>query len=483
MRALNKSGKQYNTPKLIKGLHDELQKDKNITSLNLSRNNISSMGAMNALIQLLLNNSQITSLNLSRNNISSMGAMLCLQSALSVSVSDSKVTSLNLSYNNITSKEEIDYLGMALLDSQITSLNLSGNNITSKEAMDHLSMALLGTKVTSLNLSGNNITSKEAMDALRGLLRQNQQITSLDLSDTGLNWHELLSLVSEFPQLHHVGIDGERPEIAEQLQFNRVLKAKALVRTLWQDPDFCTHWERHPDLVCRILDQKGLTVGLDRTEIDNLIAEATAPAFNFQRGNPNAISFAPAAGGIPRISITFESGDGLSEFTKENDHTFRELGARGATVEHSGTGVIITAPNKKVGTLIEERFEAIINELSPLSNELENSRTKSNRSTSQVAGAARSANENEPDAAADHVPGQQPVGPHTQRIKASGLNAIGLVTPPVMDWPVLDETQDAVAAAEEVAAAPAAEAGQGSTRFAEIIAASRNAQAAAANRH
>ena len=101
-------------------------------------------------------------------------------------------------------------------------LDISSQNIDTPAQILALHEALQrNPEITSLNLAGNNITGPNALEDLRGLLLQNPQITSLDLSHTGLPRGQLLSLVSEFRYLHHVGIDGELPVIAEELGLNR----------------------------------------------------------------------------------------------------------------------------------------------------------------------------------------------------------------------------------------------------------------------
>jgi hypothetical protein len=427
MKEINKAFENISTPEKILALHRELQEEPEISRLNLAGNHIYDPEATAALGQLLRQNQQITNLDLSYNFITSTKKIEALGAALQ----DTKVTSLDLSYNIIESSETLIALRDLLLKNpQINRLDLVRNDIDSPEKIEALGAALKGTNVNSLNLTSNSIKTPKKIAALRELLRQNPQITSLDLSHTGLPGHELLSLVREFRQLHHVGIDGELPEIAGQLRFNRVLHRvltiKAVVRTLWRNSP-----NLHSDLVRPILDLAGVTMGLAPNEAARLIAEATAPAFNFQQGNPNAISFDAAEGGIPRISITFESGDGLSEFTEKNDNTFSMLRELGAIVEDSGRGVEIIAPNTRGGILRGEMV-AIRKELTPLWRRLEDSRSDAAPSagaaaaapgrTSQLGSAAplmglpNLDESNEEKAAAALGRDQQPVGQHARRI-------------------------------------------------------------------
>jgi Ran GTPase-activating protein (RanGAP) involved in mRNA processing and transport len=481
LTSLNLSGNNITRPAIL-DLIRLLRQNRQITSLDLSssrflRNNIGE----DEIKGLDLSNTNVTSLNLSGNNITRPAIIAALGGLLR---QNRQITSLNLSRDGINSLDAILALRDALRDTNVTSLNLSGNNITSPKKIAALRDALRNTNVTSLDLSHNDMERPSAIEDLRGLLRQNPQITSLDLSHTDLPIDELLSLVREFRHLHHVGINGELPgRIAEQLRFNRALHINAAVRLLWRkSPNL------HSDLVRPILELEGVTMGLAPNEAASLIAEATAPAFNFQRGNPNAISFAPAEGGRPRISITFASIEVLRAFREKNEDTFRMLERSHAIVQHSGTAVEIIAPDAKIGTPLRIRLEAMKDELIPLkiklqrprvytpsasaaaaaapeaaaaaaarmgvirrslANELAKSRPESTRSTSQVAGAGgrneerdlpglEGSNEEKavqvstrfaesianPNAqAAAPVPGQQPVGPHARIIAEQKANS------------------------------------------------------------
>jgi hypothetical protein len=99
-------------------------------------------------------------------------------------------------------------------------LNRSGQNISAEEILALREELQRNQQNTSLNLMNNNINSTDAIAAL-GAALQGTNVTSLDLSHTGLPRGQLLSLVSEFRYLHHVGIDGELPVIAEELGLNR----------------------------------------------------------------------------------------------------------------------------------------------------------------------------------------------------------------------------------------------------------------------
>jgi Ran GTPase-activating protein (RanGAP) involved in mRNA processing and transport len=353
VRRLNLRGNRIGDPSKIEVLGEALRGN-NISIFSLAYNGIKNPETINALGG-ALQGASVSSLDLSNNGISSPQLMEALGNLLRRNL---QICRLSLAESGIVDPAAIAVLGEALRVANVTSLDLGYNDIKDPETISALGMALHGTNVTSLDLSHNQIESPEAIDALRELLRQNPQITSLDLSHTDLPIDVLLSLVMEFSQLHHVGIDGDRPGIAEQLRFNRALQIKAVVRTLWREKP-----KMHPDAFYSVLEFTELTEGLNINETYNLI-EAAAPAFNFQLGNfPHAISFAPVRGGRPRISITFESIGVLGAFLENNGNTFRMLRALGAAVGDSGNGVEIIAPDAKIGTPLRIKLEAIRDEL------------------------------------------------------------------------------------------------------------------------
>jgi Ran GTPase-activating protein (RanGAP) involved in mRNA processing and transport len=384
--SLDLSGNKIKSPEAIAALRELLRQNPKITSLGFGGNYIESADAIEALGR-ALKGTNVTSLDLSGNKIQSPEAIAALCALLR---QNQQITSLNLGYNDI----EDSNLGALLQQNrQITSLNLSGNRIDSPERIAALRELLRqNQQITSLDLSNNRIDSPERIAALRELLRQNPQIRSLDLSHTGLTGYagdELLSLVMKFRHLHHVGnLDYQRlpsgatnfihvsykAQIEEQLRFNRDLSVKAGIALLVKRTDP----QVHIDVVVHTLSFLEQAQGLSSQGIEDFITEATSPAFNFQRGNPNAISFDAAAGRIPKISITFESRDGLRAFLANNGNTFRELEKIGAIVEDSGRGVEIIAPNTS-GGILRDRMVAIRKELTPLWRRLEDSRSDAAR--------------------------------------------------------------------------------------------------------
>jgi hypothetical protein len=356
-------------------------------SLQHDGSNLDTIGAVGGLLR---QNQQITRVSLPHAEINEPETIAAWGNALN----NTGVTAFILRRSFINGLDIIEAVGRLLRQNpRITEVDVSSNLISEPISIRaYAELLRQNPQITRFNLSGNYLFSSR--EALRELLQQNPQITSLDLSDTGLHEHELLSLVREFRHLHHVGsLDDQagpygvrffdisyrpygvrffdisyRAQIEEQLRSNRELP-KLLIRAagvgLKRLP---------PELGDHIVAFSGVTMGLSTNEVTRLITEATSPAFNFQRGNPNAISFDAAAGGIPKISITFESRDGLRAFLANNGNTFRELEKIGAIVEDSGRGVEIIAPNTSGGILRGEMV-AIRKELTPLWRKLEDSRS------------------------------------------------------------------------------------------------------------
>ena len=153
-----------------------------LSSLNLWANNIVDEGVKqlsNALIK--NNNCKLSSLNLSGNNITDEGVKQLSNALVN---NNCKLSSLNLSGNNITD-EGVKQLSNALVNNncKLSSLNLSGNNITD-EGVKQLSNALVNNncKLSSLNLSGNNITDEGVKQLSNALVNNNCKLSSLNLS-------------------------------------------------------------------------------------------------------------------------------------------------------------------------------------------------------------------------------------------------------------------------------------------------------------
>ncbi len=132
----------------------------NLTSLNLSGNEISSLSSLSSLasVQSRNNLGPLTTLNLSNNKISSVSSLSNL----------TNLTDLNLSSNRISSVSSLSRL------TSLTDLNLSTNQISSLSSLSNL------ISLTSLYLSNNRIRDVLPLQGLSNL-------ETLDLSgNTGL---------------------------------------------------------------------------------------------------------------------------------------------------------------------------------------------------------------------------------------------------------------------------------------------------------
>ena len=142
-----------------------------LSSLNLRANNITDEGVKQ--LSNVLANSQLSSLNLRENNITDEGVK-----QLSSVLANSQLSSLNLRENNIKD-EGVKQLSSVLANSQLSRLNVSRNSITD-EGVKQLSDVLANSQLSSLDLSVNNITD-EGVKLLSNVLA-NSQLSSLDLS-------------------------------------------------------------------------------------------------------------------------------------------------------------------------------------------------------------------------------------------------------------------------------------------------------------
>ena len=153
-----------------------------LSSLNLAHNNITDDG-VKQLSNALVNNCKLSSLNLRLNNITDEG----VKQLSNVLVNNNcKLSSLNLATNNITD-EGVKQLSNVLVNNncKLSSLHLAANNITA-EGVKQLSKALVNNncKLSSLNLWRNNITDEGVKQLSNALVNNNCKLSSLDL---GLN--------------------------------------------------------------------------------------------------------------------------------------------------------------------------------------------------------------------------------------------------------------------------------------------------------
>ena len=130
-----------------------------ISLINLSGNNIGSLGCVE-IVKLFDNtNCQLRGLNLAANGITDEGVK-----QLSSVLANSQLRSLNLWRNGITDAG-VKQLSSVLANSQLSSLYLGGNVITDA-GVKQLSSVLANSQLRSLDLSYNNITN-EAIEQIR----------------------------------------------------------------------------------------------------------------------------------------------------------------------------------------------------------------------------------------------------------------------------------------------------------------------------
>ena len=152
-----------------------------LSSLNLMQNNITDEGVKQLSNALVNNNCQLSSLNLWHNNITAEGVKQLSNALVN---NNCQLSSLNLWRNNITD-EGVKQLTNALVNNncQLSSLNLGFNNITA-EGVKQLSNALVNNncQLSSLNLAFNNITAEGVKQLTNALVNNNCQLSSLNLA-------------------------------------------------------------------------------------------------------------------------------------------------------------------------------------------------------------------------------------------------------------------------------------------------------------
>ena len=148
-----------------------------ISLINLSYNNIGSLGCVE-IVKLFDNtNCQLRGLNLSNNGITGAGVK-----QLSSVLANSQLRSLNLRANGIRDAG-VKQLSSVLANSQLSSLDLLGNHITGA-GVKQLSSVLANSQLRSLNLRGNHITGA-GVKQLSSVLA-NSQLSSLYLSGNNI---------------------------------------------------------------------------------------------------------------------------------------------------------------------------------------------------------------------------------------------------------------------------------------------------------
>ena len=164
-----------------------------LSSLNLGHNNITDEGVKQLSNALVNSNCKLSSLNLGFNNITAEGVKQLSNALVN---SNCKLSSLNLEYNDITD-EGVKQLSNALVNSncKLSSLNLGFNNITA-EGVKLLSNALVNNncKLSSLNLGFNNITDEGVKQLSNALVNNNCKLSSLDLVQNNITDEDVKQL-------------------------------------------------------------------------------------------------------------------------------------------------------------------------------------------------------------------------------------------------------------------------------------------------
>ena len=162
-----------------------IKRDQQISLINLSSNNIGSLGCVEIVKLFDNSNCQLRGLNLGANNIDDKGVKLLSNALVN---NNCKLSSLDLGFNNITD-EGVKQLSNALVNNncKVSSLNLGFNNITD-EGVKQLSDALVDNncKVSSLNLVYNNITDEGVKLLSNALVDNNCKLGSLDLGGNNI---------------------------------------------------------------------------------------------------------------------------------------------------------------------------------------------------------------------------------------------------------------------------------------------------------
>ena len=143
-----------------------------ISHIDLSVNNIDSLGCVEIVKLFDDANCQLSALNLGHNNIGDEGVR-----QLSNAIVNSQLRRLNISGNNITD-EGVQQLSNAIVNSHMRGLNIGNNNITD-EGVEHLSNVLEDSQLSMLKLWSNKITDEGVQQLCNVLVKS--QLSSLSL--------------------------------------------------------------------------------------------------------------------------------------------------------------------------------------------------------------------------------------------------------------------------------------------------------------
>ena len=158
-----------------------------LSSLNLTRNQLTDEAAKYLAEAINSNNSQLRTLNLSENNISHIGAR---HLAEAINNNNCQLRTLNLSENNI-SDIGAQHLADAINNNnncQLHTLNLSDNNISHIGAQ-HLADAINNNncQLHTLILAENNISDIGAQHLAEAINNNNCQLRTLDLANNNIS--------------------------------------------------------------------------------------------------------------------------------------------------------------------------------------------------------------------------------------------------------------------------------------------------------
>ena len=176
------------TEKAVKHLAEAINNNNcQLHTLNLSHNKISDIGAQHLADAINNNNCLLHTLNLSHNNISHIGAQ---HLAKAINNNNCQLHTLNLSHNNI-SHIGAQHLAKAINNNncQLHTLNLSYNYISDIGAQ-HLADAINNNnncQLHTLNLSYNNISHIGAQHLAKAINNNNCQLHTLNLSHNNIS--------------------------------------------------------------------------------------------------------------------------------------------------------------------------------------------------------------------------------------------------------------------------------------------------------
>jgi len=167
----------------------------NVTSLHLSKNNLTS-GGISGLASALAQNNTLTSLDLSDNKIDDSG-IVALSEALSSKV---HLAHLNLSGNNY-GKGGAEALLKAFGSGEhaaLTQLQLARNQLGDEGASTVSQLISTNHTVNNVNLSGNKISDNGSIALANSLASNESEVTSIDLSNNNIGEKGALALSNAF---------------------------------------------------------------------------------------------------------------------------------------------------------------------------------------------------------------------------------------------------------------------------------------------